>query len=54
MPTKTKKELAQEYKIGMITFIRWLKKIPGFEQTSRKRIFTPAEVEKIYNHLGTP
>jgi DNA-binding XRE family transcriptional regulator len=52
--TKTFKELCQEYGISRQTLRNEIEKIPGLVIGSPKRIFFPAEIEKIYQHLGDP
>jgi hypothetical protein len=49
----SKKELRLKYKIGRGTFYKWLKRIPDFDPNTGK-IFTPAQVQQIVDHLGTP
>lgn len=54
MQAKTKKQLAQDYNISPNTLKRWLKSVPGLQNTQKKRIFTPLELHFIYLHLGNP
>jgi transposase len=49
----SKKEMTNMYGIHRFTFLKWIKKIPEIE-INRKRLFTPKEVEIIFNHLGPP
>lgn len=50
----SKGELSKMYKIDHSTFRKWLKLVPGLENTKFKKIFTPLEVQKIVTHLGKP
>lgn len=54
MKAKSISQLALEYGVSGKTFKKWLAKIPEIESIKGRRIFTPAEVEKIFNHLGRP
>lgn len=50
----TKGELANLYGVHTKTLMKWLKEIPDFKNRVNGRIFTPKQVEKIFNHLGNP
>lgn len=50
----TAQELYKAYKISFPTFKRWIKAIPGIVFINRKRVYTPKEVQLIYDHLGAP
>ena len=56
MPTPikpyTKKELKDLYQISYYTLKKWLSKIKNLGDY--KRPFTPAQVSKIFAHLGEP
>lgn len=54
MTAKTKKELANEYRVSMATLRKWIRTVPGLDDPLKKHIFTPLEVFKIYIHLGSP
>ena len=49
----SKGQLAQMYDVSVYTLRKWLKNVPGLTLTD-DQIFTPAEIEKIFNHLGAP
>jgi hypothetical protein len=48
--TMTRKELIQLYTISGKTFAKWISGL-GME---KKRVFTPKEVQIIYDRLGEP
>ena len=48
-----KTQLSAWYKVGMATFKAWIVKIPDLGEYNG-RAYTPAQVQKIVNHLGTP
>ena len=52
----TKKELKELYGCSYETLFKWLEPvIPLFENYKKTdRIFTPAQVKIIFEHLGTP
>lgn len=54
MPTRSKSQLALEYRITLKTFNKWLEKIPELNLLPGQRILTPKQVELIYAHLGKP
>lgn len=54
MKTATKSKLAKLYGVHPSTFNNWIKKIPNLKLMPNQRIFTPRQVEIIYNHLGEP
>jgi hypothetical protein len=52
---KTKKQMAQDFKVSVRTFRKWLK--PFIEEigTPQKTyIYTPEQVRKIYEKIGEP
>jgi len=52
---KNTKTLADEYGISRSTMVKWLIRAKIIESgRNRSRLFTPLELEKIYNHLGNP
>ena len=53
MQAYNKKELAALYKVSLRTFKRWLRNVPELGHYVG-RCFTPAQVQKIIDHLGTP
>lgn len=50
----SKKELAADYKVHYQTLAKWLKNIPNLNLDPKQRIFTPKQLELIYQHLGEP
>lgn len=56
MLPKSKKELANDYKIDSLTLCTWLKKIPNnfYETIKQVKILTPLQLKIIYDHLGEP
>jgi len=50
----SKTQLAQLYKVHYNTFIKWLKLVPGLKLDKKQRIFTPKQVQQIFDHLGEP
>ena len=52
--TSNRTQLAQDYKVHYNTFIKWLKKIPGLKLSTKQRIFTPKQMQIIYDELGEP
>jgi uncharacterized membrane protein (DUF2068 family) len=52
--TYTKKELRKAYQVSDKTFNIWLKRIPNFLPQVGAHVFSPLEVEKIFEHLGKP
>lgn len=46
----TRKELVILYCISGKTFSKWIKDL----ELGRKRVFTPKEVESIFNRIGEP
>jgi hypothetical protein len=51
---KTKKELAYQYGVSVQTFVKWIKEIPNLHLSPFQKIFTPKQIEIIFNHLGEP
>jgi len=52
---KNTKILADEYGISRSTMVKWLIKANIIENgRNRKRLFTPLDLERIYNLLGKP
>jgi hypothetical protein len=49
----SKGDLINAYGVCRTTLRSWLSKVPNLDQKNKK-IFTPAEVKIIYEHLGTP
>ena len=39
--SKSKGQLAKEYKVHYNTFIKWVKKIPDLDVSPQKRVLTP-------------
>ncbi len=59
MQAKTKSQIAAEYHISTRTLKKWLIPIlPRLgitpRQYDRLRLFTPRQVQIIYDHLGSP
>jgi transposase-like protein len=54
MKSKSISQLATEYGVSPKTFKKWVAKIPDIESIKGRRLFTPAEIEKIFYHLGKP
>ena len=52
--TASKTELAKLYGVHITTLMNWIKKIPNLKLTPNQRIFTPRQVQIIYDHLGEP
>jgi len=53
--SKNTKTIANEYGVSRVTMVKWLIKAKIIESgRNRSRLFTPLELEKIYNHLGKP
>lgn len=52
--TKTRTQLAREYKVDYGTFNSWLNDIDGLNLHPKRRLLTPKQVKMIYDHLGTP
>ena len=50
----TRSALAEQYKVSLPTFRKWLMKIPNLELSDNQRTLTPKQVERIYTHLGEP
>lgn len=49
-----RKILASMYGVSVNTFKSWLLKISNLEIQRRQRLFTPKQVEIIFEALGTP
>jgi hypothetical protein len=49
----TKTQLAGFYGVSLTSFKRWLKNVKDLGEYLGK-CFTPAQVQKIVDHLGTP
>lgn len=45
--------LREMYKVGWKTIKKWLKTVPDLGDRVGG-MYTPAQVQKIFNHLGTP
>ena len=54
MKAKSISQLSIEYGVSPKTFKKWIAIIPELKTIKGRRLFTPAEVEKIFNHLGKP
>ena len=54
MKTRTKKELKEAYNISGPTLSRWLDAIPEIENQKKKRVFSPLEVNFIFEKYGNP
>lgn len=50
----SKSQLSKRYKVSLPTLNNWLKLIPDLQLVKNKRILTPKQVEKVFNHLGEP
>jgi len=51
----SKSQLAAMYGISVVTFMKWLElKGIEIEDILKRKIFTPREVEMIFNGLGEP
>lgn len=50
----SKSQLSKRYKVSLPTLNSWLKLIPDLQLVKNKRILTPKQVEKVFNHLGEP
>jgi hypothetical protein len=50
----TKKELQNAYGVSPKTFQKWISKISTLKIEPGTKVFTPAEVETIFTHLGKP
>lgn len=54
MESKSKKELARAYGISMPTLRRKLSQVPYLRLKSGTRILMPADLDRIFRHLGNP
>jgi len=52
--TKTRTQLAKEYKVDYSTFNTWLNDIDELKLNPKRRLLTPKQVKMIYEHLGIP
>lgn len=52
--TKSKSELAKLYGVHVSTFMNWIKEIADLKLKPNQKIFTPKQVELIYENLGEP
>ncbi|MFY7935991.1 MAG: hypothetical protein ACOVOQ_01335 [Flavobacterium sp.] len=52
--SQSKSQLSKRYKVSLPTFNTWLDMIPDLNLIKNKRILTPKQVEKVFNHLGEP
>lgn len=52
--SQSKSQLSKRYKVSLPTFNTWIEIIPDLDLIKRRRILTPKQVEKIFNHLGEP
>ena len=50
----SKSQLAKLYNVSYNTIMKWLKAIPELNLTPKQRIFTPKQIEIIFNELGEP
>lgn len=50
----SKKELANLYGVSKETFRKWLRMVPGVNSDRYAVILPPADVERIFLHLGKP
>lgn len=49
----SKKELMAMYNVSYITLRKWLEKVVNLGDYDGKK-YTPAQVQKIVEHIGTP
>lgn len=54
--TVSVKELRNQYNVSKSTLTKWLKMVPDLLYPGQKRLnrLTPAQVDKIYKHIGEP
>jgi len=52
--TYSKTQLAKLYNVSYNTFINWVKNIPELRLSPKQRIFTPKQLEILFEHLGEP
>jgi transposase len=50
----TRTQLALRYKVSVVTFKKWLAKIPDLGLEATDRVLTPKQVGIILQHLGEP
>lgn len=53
-PPSTRTQLAARYKVSVVTFKKWITKIPDLGLEVNDRILTPKQVGLILQHLGEP
>ncbi len=49
----TKTQMASKYRVSLTTFKKWLRNVNDLGEYLGK-CYTPAQVQKIVDHLGTP
>ncbi len=52
--SSTRTQLATRYKVSVVTFKKWLTKIPDLDLEANDRVLTPKQVGIILQHLGEP
>lgn len=52
--SQSKSQLSRRFRVSLPTFNSWLELIPDLNLVKNKRILTPKQVEKVFNHLGEP
>jgi hypothetical protein len=50
----TRTSLAKRYGVSVETLKKWLVKVPHLVVDRSVRVFTPRQVEQIFDHLGKP
>ncbi len=51
---QSKIQLAEAYNVSLKTFKKWIEPLKGELGEYRGKTFTPKQVQKIYEHLGSP
>ena len=54
MKPTNKTELARLYNVSYNTMINWIKQVPNLNILKNRRVLTPKEINKIFEHLGSP
>lgn len=52
--TKSNKELRLAYGVSKPTWQKWLALIPDLNASPGQKVFSPIQVQRIIEHLGTP
>lgn len=52
--SSTRTQLAVRYNVSVVTFKKWLSKIPDLGLEANDRVLTPKQVGIILQHLGEP